>query len=102
MERKLALVKWRKAESGGSRHITAPRVMNTLEDSAAGNSFALRCLDSLTVAEHALADKYNRLFWFHATDNLDVGPVVKAGLDASLLGFVIIDGENKRARSLDD
>jgi len=31
----------------------------------------------LTVAEHALADEYDRLFWFHATDNLRRWSVVK-------------------------
>src|SRR2546430_7847536 len=87
----LAIVNWPEGESGGQKNSTKPRAMKTLEDSAAGNSFALRWLDGLTVAEHAFADEYDRLIWLDATDNLDVGPVVKAGLHASLLGLVVID-----------
>src|SRR5205823_14711395 len=102
MKRRLALVKLPEDGTPGPKHTTEARAMKTLEDSAAGNSFALRWHDSLTVAQHTFAQEYDRLIGFDAADNLDVGPVVKAGLHAALLRSVVMDCENKRARSFHD
>src|SRR5205823_13717817 len=102
MKRRLALVKLPEDGTPGPKHTTETRAMKTLEDSAAGNSFALRWHDSLTVAQHTFAQEYDRLIGFDAADNLDVGPVVKAGLHAGLLRSVVMDCENKRARSFHD
>src|SRR5439155_1768336 len=102
MKRRLVLVKSPERESGGRKHTKEPRAMKTLEDSAAENSFALRYLDGLAVAQGTLAHEYQRLVWFHATDDLGVGAVVKPGLHAGLLRLGARHGENKCACSLHD
>ena len=64
-------------------------------------SFRLRGVDRLAVSEGLLADEYYRLVGRRVED-LDVDPVIEAGLDRGLLCFVVGHQEQERACLLDD
>src|SRR2546425_3080924 len=59
-------------------------------------------LDHLTVSQSPLADQDYRLVCVYSADNLDVGAVVKAGLDRDFFGFGVHDREDRCTGSFRD